>query len=179
MADKFFDVVAALTESFGQMIQQGAVGWRVGGAKVVNRLDYAARHQLGPNTIGHHLGKVQVLGGGDPCRERLTQVGIWGNLGSFAIEWGRLHQLAGDGMIHRTRGCNKYCFFAARDGCRNSNPFAANTTEVCRQAEEIGLAIHLKRMVMTFGAIEANSQEQLTSHGGEFFGLTTVAIEDC
>ena len=59
-ANQMFDIVAMFAKVTREVLKQCFVGCRIGRANVVDWFDQTFAHDLGPNTIGHHFGKVRI-----------------------------------------------------------------------------------------------------------------------
>ena len=81
-----FHVVAVLHEVVGQVVQQRRVGGRVGQVHVVHRFHDASAEIVVPNTVHERPGKVRVFAGAQPLHQRLSWVGIIGQVHLLAAE---------------------------------------------------------------------------------------------
>ncbi len=60
--DQFCQGETSVTKVIAQCVEQRLIGGRIRRSQIIHRLHQTASHQIGPHTVGHHLGKQMVVG---------------------------------------------------------------------------------------------------------------------
>ncbi len=112
-----------LAEVFGQGFEQRRVAGRVRRTQVIDRLHDPTAHQVGPDPVDDHLGKIRVLGTGHPVGQGFAgiRVRVVG-LSRLAEEGLGRQDFTAQGMLNRAPfGC-EHDLFASRDRRREPDP---------------------------------------------------------
>src|SRR2546421_8370717 len=93
-----------------------------------------------------------------------------GGVGGFG-----LHLLVGERMLDLAAGGEPDEFGFAGNGGGDALAFVLELAEECGELIEIFLAPLFVGMVVAAGALEADAEEDLADHGGDFAGFAAVA----
>jgi hypothetical protein len=164
---------AVFGESRCECFEKRPVGRRIGGSKIIHRIHNAHSHKVSPETVDH-IAIEEVVGGfANPCRERST--GITGSGHGFHSTGKLRGNRASVHGMHRRRGCG-----VEHDTTipTVASGFALDAGE---EADKSVVVVHcpaIERVIVAFGALHANAEEQLREVGGQHFGIEPIVFDE-
>ena len=155
-AQEVATIIAAFTKVVRQSVQQGRIAGGIGVPEIIKGLHNPPSHQMRPDPVGLYPGKEGILRPGQPLGEGITPVEGRRHVHHARLRGPGTHFLSGGRMSD----------FAILLGI--DDQFLSLTrlltfypVKECRQAVVVVLGPALERMIVTLGALDPGSEEQL------------------
>ena len=156
----------------GKGSEQFRIGWRVGQADVIDRLDQTASEQMSPDAVGDVACEITVLRSGHPLGQYRPPVALGVGVGHAGFQGVSVDQLSGAGVL----GLG---IAGGSDRFAGGTRLESDLREKGLHAPVIRLSPPVVGMMVALGTIDSHSEKDLRDDGGPVAGFADRLVEDC